>query len=605
MKTIRAFIYLIVFVVGLTGLLWLGYGLINTQLDQRTADTNDGTQLADQTASTSDNTSEGTPLPPSLPDATGTTDTSDTTDGFAATSSASDVTVKSLAELKNSYFPAIGTVTSAESITLYPITSGSVKNVNFREGDYVKTGDIVVELTGANLSEHASETQLKVAETTLSNARIALTNLEKTSAESLKTAGLQLQSAKNQTAALAYDLAVITQNQAGLADSLNIMRDSWDTTQLKNLRDEQKGMRDIDDLIFTLNAAQDDRARTRRQINDLNNQLDALPPTPPSPPDTANATTNNTANQPATLQTQLAKLQTALDAQDAGIEALYVAIDKAKYGLNTAQDGATLGENQVRGQLAQSESQAQVLDLTLQSTKTKLGYTGDSSDALKLAEQAYNYTKIQLETALDATRNGVKLAELNVEQARSQASGLQIKAPFEGIITALDLYPGQTVSPQASIIEILNSKTFELEVGVDVDTADRISTTAPALLELGGRQIELPIKSVGLKVDDKTKLVKVTLQLPNIFFKLNQNLKVLLPLTTTGLYLPLDAVIIGTEDQFVYLNNNGEAKKVNVKLGEVAGDQVEILSGLPADAEVIVSGAKNLTDGQTLTVVDK
>lgn len=572
MKTLRAVLYLIVFVVGITGLLWLGYGLINSQLDQHAA----------------------TPAPTDTDTATYTA----TPVGTDTDSEASDVTVKSLDQLQNSYFPAIGTVTSAESITLYPITSAAVKNVNFQEGDYVKTGDVIVELTGANLSEHTSETQLKLSQTTLANAQDSLANLQKTSAESLKTAGLQLQSARNQTAALSYDLAVIAQNQAGLADALDIMQNSWDTTRQKNLRDEQKGMRDIDDLIFTLNAAQDDRARTKRQIDDLQNQLDNLPTDDPA-----------SAESSATLQAQLAKYQTALEAQDKGIETLYQSIDKAKYGLNTAQDGAALGENQILGQMATSDNQARVLDLTLQSTKTKLGYTGDSSDALKLAEQAYNATKLQLSTALDSARNGVKLAELNVELAKSQASGLQIKAPFEGIITALDLYPGQTVSPQASIIEILNPKTFELEVGIDVATADRLSTTAPALLELAGRQIEVPIKSIGLKVDDKTKLVKVTLQLPNIFFKLNQNLKVQLPLSTTSAasaarYLPLDAVIIGTENQFVYLNDNGKAKKVNVQLGEVAGDQVEILSGIPADAEVIVDGAKNLSDGQTLNVVN-
>jgi hypothetical protein len=41
-----------------------------------------------------------------------------------------------------------------------------------------------------------------------------------------------------------------------------------------------------------------------------------------------------------------------------------------------------------------------------------------------------------------------------------------------------------------------------------------------------------------------------------------------------------------------------------VKIGQVSGDQIEILSGLPENAEVILKGARNLTDGQSIKVVN-
>ncbi|MCC6643912.1 hypothetical protein IT411_04140, partial [Candidatus Peregrinibacteria bacterium] len=124
------------------------------------------------------------------------------------------------------------------------------------------------------------------------------------------------------------------------------------------------------------------------------------------------------------------------------------------------------------------------------------------------------------------------------------------------------------------------------------------------------------IKSISPKVDEKTRLVTVKLQLPNILFKVNQNIKAKLPLTTHTLissndgsqtasdvfYIPLDAVTIGSESQFVYINDHGKAKKVEVKLGEISGDQVAILSGLNFSDQVIVEGSKTLTDGQEISV---
>lgn len=623
MKTLRAIIYLLLFVAGATVLVWLLYGYIISLLANE-------------------------PAPAANPEAPQVTLTDLQTDN--ASDNQTQVTATGAEDLQNAYFAAIGSVQSTGLATLYPLTSGTVKKVNFREGDYVKSGEVIIELTGSNQSEHQSLTQLQIAETGLLNAQKALQNLQKSSEETIKTASLQLQSARNQTAALAYDLDVIEQNRNGLDDALQLAYDSLLRTESKNSRDEIKGMRDIDDLIFTLNEAQDGRSRTQRQLDELREELDQLKDQQYSADAASNATSDIAADVPASTadaiaaptsgasaaaglageiaaaEAQLGQLQAALDVQDKGIEELYAAIDKAKYGLNTMQDAAGLTVNQLLGQITQSENQANVLDLTLQSTRTKLGY-GDaggsgSSDALRLAEQAYQSTRVQLQTALDNAASGVKLAELNLELARSQASALQIRAPFDGVLTSLPYYPGQNVGPQQAVAEILDPRTFELEVGVDLETAERLAASRPALLALGSKKLEVPVKSVGLTVDDKTRLVKVRLALPNIFFKLNQTLKVELPLATGAAavtpagttavapnraairYLPLDAVIIGTESRFVFVNDNGVARKTDVQIGEVVGDRIEILSGLPADARIIVEGARKLVDGQSITITN-
>jgi RND family efflux transporter MFP subunit len=561
MKLLRAVIYLLLFLGGAALLIYFLSGLLNSKLDNRSPQATSTQTTAPQEKDTST-----VALPSALNN-----------------SPATEVTTIKLGTLKNSYFEATGSVKSQSSISLFPATSAAVKKVNFQEGDYVRAGDILIELSGTNLTEHPTETQQKLAEQTLKNAKDSLASLQKNNTESLKMASLQLQSSLNQAAAIAYDLAIIDQNKSALQDSLKILQDSLYNTRQKNSRDQTKGRRDIDNLIFTLNSAQDERARTQQQINDLSNQ----------------------STDPAAIE-KLAKLQGALSAQDKGIEELYKAIDLAQYGLNTGENGASLGENQVLAQISQGQNQAQVLDLNLQSATTKLGYSNGSSDALLLAKQGYQSTKTQLDSALANAANQVKLAELSTALARNQAESLKIKAPFSGIITMLDLYIGQAVNPQAPVAEVIDPRSFQLEVGVDNLTADRIVPGALAQITLAGRSLDVPIRSIGLKVDEKTKLVKVTLGLPNIFFKINQNLTAKLPLSSSGSavsqFLPLDAVTIGTESQFVYINNNGQAKKVTVQTGNIAGDQIEILSGLDPNAEVIVTGAKNLIDGQAIQV---
>lgn len=599
MKKFRAIIYLILFLGLATLVIYFLATFINSQLEKKPLDAalaNPTEQTADKTVQqpveTANSTTEQTATTNSDSPAVETQTTAQEVATVTPVTS-TEVSTTQPGNSVDNFVSAIGTVKSSTSASLSTSSSGSVKKVNFSEGDYVKAGDVIIELTGANLAEHSSETQLKIAEATYANAKASLANLEKTSNESIRTAELQLQSAIHQADAIPYDLAVIEQNQAGTGDSLNILNDSLYTTRSKNDRDIYKTQADIDDLIYTLNSAQDNRAQTQQKIDDLKDQAD-------SPEKTE----------------QLTKLQTALDAQSKGIEDLYDAIDKAKYGYSTLLDATQLGENQLLGQIAQSENQSKVLDLNLQSTRTKLGYTGDTSDALQLAQQAYNATKIQLLTAIDNANNQLALSKLNVDLAKSQADGLKIKAPFSGIITKLDLSTGELVNNQTAIAEIIDPKGYELEVGVSTDTLDHLDLTKSAQVELAGHIIEVPIKSVSPKVDEKTKLVTIKLQLPNIMFKINQNLKAKLPLASGDLlpqgptgnsvfYVPLDAVTIGSESQFVYINDNGKAKRVDIKLGEIAGDQVAVTGGLDPSAEIIVKGAKDLTDGQAITTVNQ
>lgn len=600
MNKFRAVIYLLLFICGLGLLVYFLSNLINSRLDQSATTTVN--QPSPTTVATTTIVTTAPTTPPTAPAP------------IAATSAdaPAEVTTIKLSTLKNSYFQANGTVKSRQTVSLFPQTSGAIKKVNFQEGDYVNSGDTIVELTGNNLTEHPSETQLRLTQQTLANAQSSYNSLQKTSNESIKTAALQLSSAVNQASAIAYDLNVIDQNKTGLQDSLNILQDSLDNTQQKNQRDQLKGMNDIDHLIANLNQAESDRGQTQRQIDDLQSQINSqqqqnnqvlMSVTPTGDLPVTATPAAPAANQTATLQPQLDKLKTTLLAQDKGISDLYTAINTAKYGLNTIENTAALSANQLQSQIDTAQNQSKVLDLNLASTKTKLGYTGDSSDALQLAQQVYASTKVQLQSALDTAANGIKLAQLNVELAKNQASGLQIKAPFSGVITSLNLAPGQSVSPSAAIAEIINPQGFELEVGIDSATADRLDLTATAQITIAGHQIDVPIKSISPKVDDKTKLVNVTLTLPNIFFKINQNLSVQLPLTTSdsltgALFLPLDAVTIGTETQFVYVNDHGKARKVPVTIGQISTDQIAILSGLDPTSEVILSGAKTLTDDQ-------
>jgi multidrug efflux pump subunit AcrA (membrane-fusion protein) len=72
-----------------------------------------------------------------------------------------------------------------------------------------------------------------------------------------------------------------------------------------------------------------------------------------------------------------------------------------------------------------------------------------------------------------------------------------------------------------------------------------------------------------------------------------------------ALVLPEEVVQRVDRDRLVvYLEDNGVARERVVQTGGRASDSVEIVSGLKAGDRVIISGYRNLADGQSVTVME-
>ncbi|HMR01195.1 MAG TPA: efflux RND transporter periplasmic adaptor subunit, partial [Candidatus Gracilibacteria bacterium] len=263
---------------------------------------------------------------------------------------------------------------------------------------------------------------------------------------------------------------------------------------------------------------------------------------------------------------------------------------------------------QLIAQLNQAESQNHSLYTTIDSTAARLGLDGNTTDQVKLAQQGLEAAKVQSSAAVTQAKTQLDLAELNLEMAADQQKMLLVKAPVDGKIDSLSAAVGQAVSPQNVLARIVNSNTFVLEVGVDIENAENLVVGDMAKVEIGDKFMDSPILSIAPSAGAQSRLVNVRVRLPKIGFRENQSLRVQLPLNTDslevhGFYIPLDSVIIGSQEQFVYIVENGKAKQVTVELGDINGSLVQIVGGeLKESDQLIVDGAKEVKEGQTVII---
>ena len=64
-------------------------------------------------------------------------------------------------------------------------------------------------------------------------------------------------------------------------------------------------------------------------------------------------------------------------------------------------------------------------------------------------------------------------------------------------------------------------------------------------------------------------------------------------------------ILLCVNDRYVFINDNGHAKRVSVEMGQRFGDDVEIYGeGIEEGVEVVVKGEARLIDGVKINVVE-
>lgn len=506
----------------------------------------------------------------------------------AETDTAADaIPVKIMSVQKNqiSYLNVSGSVKSEEQIKVFASAIGQITSVKVVEGQEVKKGQILFQIGGLNNTKHSLYNQLEMATNNLNVAKEGYNKTIAGNAVALNAANLQLKSAINQLNGTKTDLETIDNNLSYGQENLDLLEDAYDLTVEKN----ENSLNQIDDLINNLVTAQDELIAKKQQ---LQQQLNSI---------------NTGTLDQATKDKMTAEIKSGITALEKSIKELDTQIETAGNTSDTTESINAITEKQLQIQLNQSASALEALELSKQSATEKLGLFGGTSDPVRLAQQNVAGVKVKNEAGLLQAKSQMDLAKINLELLQSQIQGLAVKAPIDGVVGDITAHAGDLASTQAPLTQIIGSGSYELAIGVDTDTAQKISSDTQAEVKIDGKFIKVPIKNVASVADPISKLITVTLALPNInpSFKVNQNLSARIIIVNksanpNAFYIPLDSVIIGTEEQYVYILVDGKAQKRVVKIGKITDENIEITQGLKEDDQVIIENAKILIDGQSV-----
>jgi membrane fusion protein, multidrug efflux system len=225
------------------------------------------------------------------------------------------------------------------------------------------------------------------------------------------------------------------------------------------------------------------------------------------------------------------------------------------------------------------------------------------------------------EKAAEADRAQAKASEDNVGAARQSLKSLaeiegylQVKAPFDGMVTERNVHPGALVGPVGGpgvtvpMVRLEKVSRLRLVVPVPEDYAAgiaegiKVNFTVPAF---PGATFSAPVARIAHSVDVATRTMPVELDVPNASGRLDPGMfpEVLWPVRRLSptLFAPASAVTRTTERIFVVRVRNGETEWVDVKTGATSGNLIEVFGDLREGDDVALRGTDELRPGTAVT----
>ena len=227
--------------------------------------------------------------------------------------------------------------------------------------------------------------------------------------------------------------------------------------------------------------------------------------------------------------------------------------------------------------------------------------------------------------ALDVQALGADLrrSEAALQQAAERAGYTAISAPINGIVTRVNCKRGEYVqggaiplpSAEMAMLVITTTDRVWIECNIDESDVNDVAVGQTANVLLGeGREIKARVHQISPSVrqsqgDVRTFAVKLAVE--GDTSKLHSGMSVDVDIVTKSikqaLSVPSFAIFDGKDNKYyVYVLEDGKAKKRGVTKGTAGRDRTEITKGVKAGETVITSlEAKGLVEGKQVKIAVK
>ena len=279
-----------------------------------------------------------------------------------------------------------------------------------------------------------------------------------------------------------------------------------------------------------------------------------------------------------------------------------------------------VGQKVSKGQLLVSINNS---DLSAKQAQTSAGIT-EAQAAFNNAEKDYQRfqnlfaEKSASQKELDDQRARYEMAKARLEGAKqmknevqSQFAYVDLRAPFNGVVTNKYIEAGDMANPGVPLISVEGPGSFEVTASVPESEISKIKSGTKVVVLVKSLNTEIPGTVTEVSSSARNTggqyLVKVVLDKTEIDILSGMYATVQFPvekkIDATAILIPKESIVHRGELTGIYTVSQSNTAILRwLRLGRSFGDNVEVLSGLSADEKYIVEADSKLFNGAKLTI---
>lgn len=272
---------------------------------------------------------------------------------------------------------------------------------------------------------------------------------------------------------------------------------------------------------------------------------------------------------------------------------------------------ATLEAPEINSQLEQAKSVIQQNKAVLFASKAtydRLYSTSKTPGTVSLNDLEQAQAKMRSDSAnVEAAKSAYKVVAANLEY-------LQVRAPFDGVVTVRNINLGTYVGPSGGtgnqpLFVIEDHKRLRLVISVPENFTGSLNNNTEVTFTvkaLQGERFTAAIKRLAGSLDEKLRSERLEIDvlnkdnrlLPNMYADVN----VPLPSRDSAFIVPKTAVVTSTEKVFVIRIVNNHAEWVDVQKGLEAGDSMAIHGDIKPGDKLVKAASEEIRNGTTVKI---
>ncbi|MFA5038829.1 MAG: efflux RND transporter periplasmic adaptor subunit [Candidatus Omnitrophota bacterium] len=243
--------------------------------------------------------------------------------------------------------------------------------------------------------------------------------------------------------------------------------------------------------------------------------------------------------------------------------------------------------------------------------RDSLDYVGD----IKAQEEVYVYPKVSGKVLEKNTHEGQEVAKGDVilyvdrDEVGFTFEKAPVESPIAGIVGRLLVDIGSNVSTSTPVALVVDMDKAQINLSIPELYVPKISVGQEAKIMTDAYPGEIfsgKVSQVSPVLDKETRSAPIEILIDNPDHRLKPGM-----FAKAGLVMEehiraltvLKEAVLGSEGAFyVYVAEDGKARKQTVKTGLRIGSSIEITEGLKANDKIVIMGQQKLIDGANITI---